>query len=212
MFDLTALQVECNNKHNFSAEDTLQYIQSLYEKKMVSYPRVDTTFLPTDMYSKIEGILRKMEPYAQFTSRILDKKIIQPKRIFDDTKITDHHAIIPTGVKPGGLTLEQKKVYDTIARRFIAAFYPDCTVSNTTVLGKVAGHEFKATGKVILDEGWRALYPKNSSEPVEPGDPGDQVMPEFQENESGPHQPDILQKETSPPKLYTEATLLRAIV
>ncbi len=211
LFDLTALQVECNNKHNFSAEDTLQYIQSLYEKKMVSYPRVDTTFLPTDMYSKIEGILRKMEPYAQFTSRILDKKIIQPKRIFDDTKITDHHAIIPTGVKPGGLTLEQKKVYDTIARRFIAAFYPDCTVSNTTVLGKVAGHEFKATGKVILDEGWRALYPKNSSEPVEPGDPGDQVMPEFQENESGPHQPDILQKETSPPKLYTEATLLRAM-
>ncbi len=214
LFDLTALQVECNKKYDFSAEDTLKHIQALYEKKMVTYPRVDTTFLPTDMHPKIEGILKQMEPYANFTAPLLQAKIIKPKRIFDDKKITDHHAIVPTGVKPANLTLEQKKVYDAIARRFIAAFYPDCIVSNTTVLGETAGYEFKATGKVILEDGWRVLYPKKENT-VQTDDSKEnqeeQIMPVFEENESGAHSPDLLQKETSPPKMHTEATLLRAM-
>ena len=146
LFDLTALQVECNKKFSFTADDTLKYIQSLYEKKMVTYPRVDTTFLPNDMYPKVEGILKEMEPYANFTAPLLGKPIKKSKKVFDDTKITDHHAIIPTGIKPNGLRLEEKRVYDLIARRFIAAFYPDCIVSNTTVMGMVTKYEFKATG------------------------------------------------------------------
>jgi len=212
LFDLTALQVECNKKHDFSADETLQYIQALYEKKMVTYPRVDTTFLPTDMFPKIEGILKRMDPYAQFTQKVLAKKIKKNKRVFDDAKITDHHAIIPTGVAPTNLTIEQKRVYDTIARRFIAAFYPDCLVSNTTVLGDCAGYEFKATGKVILDQGWRELYPAPANSAAKSSaEGGDQEMPLFEKGEKGPHEPDLLQKETSPPKMYTEATLLRAM-
>ena len=212
LFDLTSLQVECNKKFSFTAGDTLTYIQSLYEKKMVTYPRVDTTFLPTDMYPKIEGILREMEPYANFTAPLLEKPIRKSKKIFDDAKITDHHAIIPTGVRPAGLQLEEKRVYDLIARRFIAAFYPDCIVSNTTVTGIVSSHEFKATGKVILEDGWRVLFPKKESDK----DPDaetlqEQVMPNFVKGEQGPHTPDLLEKQTQPPKIHTEATLLRAM-
>ncbi len=212
LFDLTSLQVECNKKFSFTAGDTLTYIQSLYEKKMVTYPRVDTTFLPTDMYPKIEGILREMEPYANFTASLLEKPIRKSKKIFDDAKITDHHAIIPTGVRPSGLQLEEKRVYDLIARRFIAAFYPDCIVSNTTVTGIVSSHEFKATGKVILEDGWRVLFPKKESDK----DPDaetlqEQVMPNFVKGEQGPHTPDLLEKQTQPPKIHTEATLLCAM-
>jgi DNA topoisomerase-3 len=212
LFDLTALQVECNKKYSFTADDTLKYIQNLYEKKMVTYPRVDTTFLPNEMYSKVEGILKNMEPYANFTAPLLGKPIKKSKKVFDDAKITDHHAIIPTGVKPSGLLLEEKKVYDLIARRFIAVFYPDCIVSNTTVMGKVLVHEFKATGKVILENGWRVLYPKKESEKeTESEDDEEQIMPHFEKGEKGEHTPDLLEKQTQPPKMLTEATLLRAM-
>ena len=212
LFDLTALQVECNKKYSFTADETLKYIQTLYERKMVTYPRVDTTFLPNDMYSKIEGILKNMEPYANFTAAILGKPIKKSKKVFDDTKITDHHAIIPTGIMPAGLQLPEKQVYDLIARRFIAAFYPDCIVSNTTVIGMVSSHEFKATGKVILEEGWRVLYPKkdNSAESETDADE-EQIMPHFEKGEKGEHSPDLLEKQTQPPKMLTEATLLRAM-
>jgi DNA topoisomerase-3 len=212
LFDLTALQVECNRKFSFTATDTLKYIQSLYEKKMVTYPRVDTTFLPTDMYPKIAGILQQMDPYANFTAPLLDKPIRKTKKVFDDTKITDHHAIIPTGVRPSGLQLEEKRVYDLIARRFIAAFYPDCIVSNTTVIGMVTRYEFKATGKVILEDGWRVLYPaKESEKDGESEAEQEQIMPIFVKGETGPHIPDLLEKMTQPPKMLTEATLLRAM-
>ncbi len=210
LFDLTALQVECNKKFSFTADDTLKYIQSLYEKKMVTYPRVDTTFLPNDMYPKVEGILKEMEPYANFTAPLLGKPIKKSKKVFDDTKITDHHAIIPTGIKPNGLRLEEKRVYDLIARRFIAAFYPDCIVSNTTVMGMVTKYEFKATGKVILEDGWRVLYPKKESEGDAEADQ-EQIMPNFVKGEKGEHVPDLLEKQTQPPKMLTEATLLRAM-
>lgn len=212
LFDLTALQVECNKKFSYTADETLRYIQSLYEKKMVTYPRVDTTFLPNDMYPKIEGILKNMEPYANFTAPLLGKPIKKSKKVFDDTKITDHHAIVPTGIKPSGLMVEEKRVYDLIARRFIAAFYPDCEVSNTTVIGNVFTHEFKATGKVIVSEGWRALYPKKESEKDPETEPDEeQIMPEFVVGEKGEHTPDLLEKQTQPPKMHTEATLLRAM-
>ena len=210
LFDLTALQVECNKKFSFTADDTLKYIQSLYEKKMVTYPRVDTSFLPNDMYPKVEGILKNMEPYANFIKPLLGKPIKKSKKVFDDTKITDHHAIIPTGIKPSGLMLEEKKVYDLIARRFIAVFYPDCIVSNTTVMGKVGTHEFKATGKVILEDGWRVLYPKKETDSEAEADE-EQIMPHFEKGETGEHTPDLLEKQTQPPKMLTEATLLRAM-
>jgi len=212
LFDLTALQVECNKKYSFTADDTLKYIQSLYEKKMVTYPRVDTTFLPNDVYPKVEGILKNMEPYANFTTPLLGKPIKKSKKVFDDTKISDHHAIIPTGIKPSGLILEEKKVYDLIARRFIAVFYPDCIVSNTTVMGKVLVHEFKATGKVILEDGWRVLYPKKESDKEAEAEASEeQIMPVFKKGEKGKHIPDLLEKQTQPPKMLTEATLLRAM-
>ncbi len=212
LFDLTALQVECNKKFSYTADDTLKYIQSLYEKKMVTYPRVDTTFLPNDMYPKVEGILKNMEPYANFTAPLLGKPIKKSKKVFDDAKITDHHAIIPTGVKPSGLILEEKKVYDLIARRFIAVFYPDCIVSNTTVIGMVTTYEFKATGKVILEDGWRVLYPKKENDKDAESDADEeQIMPHFEKGEKGEHTPDLLEKQTQPPKMLTEATLLRAM-
>lgn len=212
LFDLTALQVECNKKYSFTADETLKYIQTLYEKKMVTYPRVDTTFLPNDMYPKIEGILKNMDPYANFTAAILGKPIKKSKKVFDDAKITDHHAIIPTGVKPTGLLLPEKQVYDLIARRFISVFYPDCIVSNTTVIGMVGNHEFKATGKIILEEGWRVLYPKKDSNTEnEPDSDEGQIMPKFEKGETGEHIPDLLEKQTQPPKMLTEATLLRAM-
>lgn len=212
LFDLTSLQVECNKKFSFSADETLRYIQSLYEKKMVTYPRVDTTFLPNDVYPKIEGILRAMDPYANFIEPLLGHPIRKSKKVFDDAKITDHHAIIPTGIKPTGLILEEKRVYDLIARRFIGVFYPDCIVSNTTVLGMVTDYEFKATGKVILEDGWRVLYPKKDGDKEENAEADqEQLMPNFVKGETGEHVPDLLEKMTQPPKMLTEATLLRAM-
>lgn len=209
LFDLTSLQVECNRKFDFSADETLKYIQTLYERKLVTYPRVDTTFLPTDMYPKIEKTLQGLKPYENYTQKILGEKIRKSKKVFDDSKITDHHAIVPTGISPSNLTPEQKRVYDTITRRFISVFYPDCIVSNTTVIGESATYEFKATGKVILEPGWRELYPQKSGTDMSKTE--EQVMPEFEKNEKGQHIPDLQEKQTSPPKLYTEATLLRAM-
>ncbi len=212
LFDLTSLQVECNKKLNFSADDTLKHLQKLYESKLVTYPRVDTTYLPDNMYPKIKGILENMKPYAQFTQAILDKPIRKSKKVFDDKKITDHHAIIPTGVMPpSGMYLPEKQVYDLIARRFIAAFYPDCIVSNTVVLGDVDGNEFSATGKVILEEGWRILFPKKDATEEKEKDDEEQLMPLFVKGEKGEHVPDLLEKQTQPPKMHTEATLLRAM-
>lgn len=209
LFDLTSLQVECNKKFNFTADDTLKHIQKLYEQKLVTYPRVDTTYLPENMYSKINDILSNMTPYAQFINPLLDKPIKKSKKVFDDKKITDHHAIIPTGVMPpSGMYLPEKQVYDLVARRFIAAFYPDCVVSNTVVIGDVNGNEFSATGKVILEEGWRVLFPKKDTETKE-GE--EQLMPLFVKGEKGEHIPDLQEKQTQPPKMHTEATLLRAM-
>lgn len=212
LFDLTALQVECNKKFSFSADETLKYIQSLYEKKLVTYPRVDTTFLPNDVYPKVEEILRNLTPYSNFVEPLLGKPIRKSKKVFDDKKITDHHAIIPTGISPSShLPMPEKQIFDAIARRFIAAFYPDCKVSNTTVIGDVDGYEFKATGKEILEEGWRVLYPKKETEKEETEVSEEQTMPTFVKGERGPHEPDLLEKQTQAPKMHTEATLLRAM-
>ncbi len=209
LFDLTSLQVECNKKFSFTAEDTLKYVQHLYEQKLVSYPRVDTSYLPEAMHEKIPSVLKGLKPYASFTEPLLINTIRKSKKVFDDSKITDHHAIIPTGINPSsGLPVQEKQVYDAIARRFIAAFYPDCVASNTTVIGNVDEHEFSATGKVILEPGWRILYPKKEDDSK---DNELQEMPEFKKGEHGPHQPDLQEKQTQPPKLYTEATLLRAM-
>jgi DNA topoisomerase-3 len=209
LFDLTSLQVECNKRYNFTAEDTLNHIQKLYEQKLVSYPRVDTTFLPEQMYNKVPGILKGLTPYQNIIQPIMGGKLKKSKKVFDDKKITDHHAIIPTGIAPSSsLSTPEKQVYDTITRRFISVFYPDCIVSNTQVIGKVEQHEFTANGKVILEDGWRVLYPKREEENK---DGEDQVMPEFVAGEIGPHKPALLEKQTQPPKLHTEATLLRAM-
>jgi DNA topoisomerase-3 len=208
LLDLTSLQVEANKKYGMSAEDTLKHTQKLYEKKMLTYPRVDTTYLPEDMYPKIPGILKGMEPYAEYTEKLLGQKIRKSKKVFDNNKITDHHAIIPTGVSPSGLILDEKRIYDIVARRFLAVFYPDCIVSNTTVLGKAGDVKFKATGKQILEDGWRELF--KSSTPDKP-DSDAQIMPEFEEGERGPHEPFAQERQTTPPKPYTEATLLRAM-
>ncbi len=210
LFDLTSLQVECNKKFSFTADSTLKTIQKLYEKKAVTYPRVDTRFLPSDMYPKIAGILKGLRAYSVFTETLLKNEIRKSKKIFDDDKITDHHAIIPTGSNPSGLTPQEQKVYDTITRRFIAAFYPDSIVSNTTVLGQAGEVKFKATGKQILEKGWRELYPKEEKKEDE-DKKETQLIPQFEEGESGPHQPELQEKETKPPKHYTEATLLRAM-
>ncbi len=216
LFDLTALQVECNKKFNFTADDTLKYIQKLYEQKLVTYPRVDTTYLPENMYPKIPEILGNLRPYAALVSPLLAKPLRKSKKVFDDKKITDHHAIIPTGVEPfPGMMLQEKQVYDTIAKRFIAAFYPDCVASNTSVVGKVETHEFTATGKIILEEGWRVVYPKKDASQAEEKDKDKedeiQEMPNFVIGEKGPHVPDLQEKQTQPPKHHTEATLLRAM-
>jgi DNA topoisomerase-3 len=209
LFDLTSLQVEANKKYGFSADDTLKYIQNLYEKKLVTYPRVDTTYLSEDLHPKIEGILRSMTYYRNLAEPLLAKPIPKLKSVFDDKKVTDHHAIIPTEVLPSGLSIEEKRIYDLIARRFIAAFYPECRVSNTTVLGKVGQVEFKATGKQILEPGWKEIY-KNDSQKEE-GEEEEQLMPVFTVGESGPHEPKIHKGKTTAPKPYTEATLLRAM-
>ncbi len=211
LFDLTSLQIECNKKFGFTADETLQIIQKLYETKLVTYPRVDTTYLPNDIYPKIKTILEKLTPYQNIIKPLLTEKIRKNK------KITDHHAIIPTGVYPSGLILNHKKVYDIITKRFISAFYPDCTVMNSTVTGEVEKIEFKATGKIIIKPGWRDVYAiadkqtDNDNEHAEQTDTESQIMPEFIVGEQGPHSPGVTQKTTQPPKQFTEATLLRAM-
>ncbi len=206
LYDLTSLQVDANKLFGSSAEDTLKHIQSLYEKKLVTYPRVDTTYLSEDLHPKIAGIMGRLQYYSRFTEPLLKQPIPKLKTVFDDKKVTDHHAIIPTGVAPSGITHQEQQIYDLVAKRFIAVFYPVCTVSNTTVLGKVGDLEFKATGKQILEPGWRVIYDDGKKKEGE-----ESIMPEFVEGESGPHEPFIHQGKTSPPKFYTEATLLRAM-
>ena len=211
LFDLTSLQVEANKKQGYSAEETLKYVQSLYEKKLVTYPRVDTTYLSEDLHPKIPGIMNGLVHYKRFTEPLSAQPIPKLKSVFDDKKVTDHHAIIPTGIQPGGITPPEQHIYDMIVRRFIAAFYPECKVSNTTVLGKVGQIEFKATGKQIIEPGWRVVWQETAEDGAKKADKPDQVMPEFTEGESGPHEPAIHKGKTSPPKPYTEATLLRAM-
>lgn len=229
LFDLTSLQVECNRKFSYSAETTLNLIQSLYERKLTTYPRVDTQFLSDDIYPKCAGILTGMRGYEQFVQPLAGKKLPKSKRVFDTSKVTDHHAIIPTGVPASALSDMERNVYDLIARRFIAVFYPDCKFSTTTVLGKVEDVEFKVSGKEILEPGWRTIYaqqqtstpqPNNTStsqplnsQPSSDDDKQDEerTLPTFVKGESGPHTPTLTEKWTTPPKYYTEATLLRAM-
>ena len=211
LFDLTGLQVEANKKKGYSAEETLKHLQSLYEKKLVTYPRVDTTYLSEDLHPKIPGILSNLEDYAGLIDPLLQKPLPKSKQIFDDKKVSDHHAIIPTGIKPGGWSIDEKIIYDMICRRFIAVFYPECKVSNTTVLGRVDELIFKATGKQILEPGWRILYQNEKKEDEDKKTDEEKTIPLFQEGESGPHEPFIHQGKTSPPKPYSEATLLRAM-
>lgn len=213
LFDLTGLQVEANKKYGYSAEKTLSYIQSLYEKKYTTYPRVDTTYLSENLYPKIAGILRSMTIYSEFTAPLLTQPIPKTKAVFDDTKVTDHHAIIPTEIPPSSnLSREEKLVYDLVARRFIAVFYPECKISNTLVEGQVGTIPFKASGKQILEPGWRIIYAKDKKEEKDEKDKDEeQSIPEFVAGEKGDHEPLIHQGKTSPPKPYTEATLLRAM-
>lgn len=229
LFDLTSLQVECNRKFSYSAETTLNLIQSLYERKLTTYPRVDTQFLSDDIYPKCAGILTGMRGYEQYIQPLAGKKLPKSKRVFDTSKVTDHHAIIPTGVPASALSDMERNVYDLIARRFIAVFYPDCKFSTTTVLGKVEDVEFKVSGKEILEPGWRTIYAQQStatqqqistSQPLNPqpsssedDDKQDEerTLPTFVKGESGQHTPTLTEKWTTPPKYYTEATLLRAM-
>ena len=207
LFDLTGLQVYCNTKFGFSADETLKIAQKLYELKIVTYPRVDTTFLPNDIYPKVPSILRTLSNYAELTNALLDKKIKKSSRVFNDKKVTDHHAIIPTGYEVS-LPYNQQQVYDIIVRRFIAAFYPDSSISNTSVLGNAGDVSFKTTGKEVLSKGWRTVFEyghtaKQTSE--------QHTLPNFIKGEKGPHEPSFLEKETKPPRNYTEASLLRAM-
>lgn len=233
LFDLTSLQVECNRKFSYSAETTLNLIQSLYERKLTTYPRVDTQFLSDDIYPKCAGILTGMRGYEQYIQPLAGKKLPKSKRVFDTSKVTDHHAIIPTGVPASALSDMERNVYDLIARRFIAVFYPDCKFSTTTVLGKVEDVEFKVSGKEILEPGWRTIYAQQPSQPnnpstsqpstPQPNNPQpsssedddkrdeERTLPTFVKGESGPHTPTLTEKWTTPPKYYTEATLLRAM-
>ncbi len=210
LFDLTSLQVECNKKFGYSADMTLQLIQSLYEKKVATYPRVDTTFLSDDIYPKCPKILEGLKDYAVYTAPLAGKPLIKSKKVFDNSKVTDHHAIIPTGVQPRELTNMEKTVYDLIARRFIAAFYPDCKFSTTTVTGEADSIEFKATGKQILEQGWRVVFTKEQQDEAKENDE-EKTLPAFSKGESGPHYPSLNEKWTQPPRPYTEATLLRAM-
>lgn len=227
LFDLTSLQVECNRKFSYSAETTLNLIQSLYERKLTTYPRVDTQFLSDDIYPKCAGILTGMRGYEQYIQPLAGKKLPKSKRVFDTSKVTDHHAIIPTGVPASALSDMERNVYDLIARRFIAVFYPDCKFATTTVLGKVEDVEFKVSGKEILEPGWRTIYAQQPSQPNNPSTPQplnpqpssddddkqdeERTLPTFVKGESGPHTPTLTEKWTTPPKYYTEATLLRAM-
>lgn len=213
LFDLTSMQVECNKKWGWTADETLRLIQSLYEKKVTTYPRVDTTYLSEDIYPKVPGILRNMTPYATLTSSILADKLPKSKKVFDNTKVTDHHAIIPTGQSPSVLVGNERQLYHLIALRFIAAFYPDCKFLSTTVLGEVDKTGFKATGKVIEDAGWRIVYDNTQSNDDTKDDENsdDRILPDFTIGESGPHEPSLQKRTTQPPKYYTEGTLLRAM-
>ena len=217
LFDLTSLQVECNKKYSFSADDTLRHIQSLYEKKLTTYPRVDTTYLSDDVYAKCPQILQGMVPYAPLVQPLMGSRLKKSKKVFDSSKVTDHHAIIPTGLNPQNASLsgEEKRVYDLVARRFIAAFYPDCRFSTTTVSGQVEEIEFRATGKQILEEGWRRVFggagSADSDDDKAKTDDKEQSLPAFKQGEHGPHEPSLTEKQTTPPKPYTEATLLRAM-
>lgn len=215
LFDLTSLQVECNKKFAFSADDTLKTIQSLYEKKVATYPRVDTTFLSDDIYPKCPGILKGLRDYEALTAPLAGTALPKSKKVFDNSKVTDHHAIIPTGHHPQNLTDMERRVFDLIARRFIAAFYPDCLFATTTVLGQVEGIEFKVSGKQILSPGWRVVFgtpsAQSQEEKDEKGGEEENVLPAFVVGESGPHVPDLYEKWTQPPRPYTEATLLRAM-
>lgn len=230
LFDLTSLQVECNRKFSYSAETTLNLIQSLYERKLTTYPRVDTQFLSDDIYPKCAGILTGMRGYEQYIQPLAGKKLPKSKRVFDTSKVTDHHAIIPTGVPASALSDMERNVYDLIARRFIAVFYPDCKFATTTVLGKVEDVEFKVSGKEILEPGWRTIYAQQQTSTPQPLNPStsqplnpqpssedddkqdeERTLPTFVKGESGPHTPTLTEKWTTPPKYYTEATLLRAM-
>ena len=230
LFDLTSLQVECNRKYGFSADETLKLIQSLYEKKVTTYPRVDTTFLSDDIYPKVPKILSGLKGYEEFTSPLSGRKLPKSKKVFDNSKVTDHHAIIPTGVPANALIPEERKVYDLVAGRFIAAFYPDCEISTTTVTGKVSGIDFKTSGKRMLKPGWRVLFSSDQNrnsqsdageiqdarqlpdnDGADSKDETNAVLPEFTAGESGPHSPFLKETWTTPPKPFTEATLLRAM-
>ena len=221
LYDLTSLQVDCNKKYSMSAEQTLNIIQGLYEKKLTTYPRVDTQYLSDDIYPKCPQTLQGlMEKYSQLLAPLGGKVLRKSKRVFDSSKVTDHHAIIPTGVPARNLTDMERNVYDLIARRFIAVFYPDCKFATTTVMGKVENIDFKVSGKTILDEGWRVVYQKatgnqdktESSESQDnPDNAEERTLPNFVKGESGDHVPSLTEKWTTPPKFYTEATLLRAM-
>ncbi len=218
LFDLTSLQVECNRKFSFSADQTLKIIQSLYEKKATTYPRVDTTYLPDDIYPKIPGILTNLAGALIVDSSIrsniqpiLGTKLPKSKKVFDNKKVTDHHAIIPTGMVNVSLSVDEQRVYDLVVRQFVANFMEECHFATTTVLADVEDVKFKVTGKVILRPGWRVLFSNdNNSEPKEENEDA-QTLPDFVVGESGPHEPQLVQKQTNPPKLFTEATLLRAM-
>ena len=208
LYDLTSLQVDCNKKFGLSAEQTLQTIQSLYEKKVTTYPRVDTTYLSDDIYPKCENILKGLRDYQALAAPLMGKPLVKSKKVFDNKKVTDHHAIIPTGVYPQGLTDLEKKVYNLVATHFIAVFYPDCKFRTTTVLGESADVKFKTTGKEITEPGWRVVF---AGEQVDDKEEKENLLPSFTVGESGPHTPGLAEKWTQPPKYYTEATLLRAM-
>ncbi|MCH3883217.1 type IA DNA topoisomerase [Tenacibaculum aquimarinum] len=209
LFDLTGLQVYCNNKFGFSADETLKMVQKLYEMKVVTYPRVDTTFLPNDVYPKVAGILSKLTNYSKLTEPLLGSKIKKSKRVFDDKKVTDHHAIIPTGIQ-SNLQYNQQQVYDIITKRFIGVFYPDSDVSNTSVIGKAADVPFKTTGKEIINKGWRVVFETEESK-IKKELNQQLTLPSFVKGEKGTHEPSFLEKETKPPRNFTEASLLRAM-
>ena len=235
LFDLTSLQVECNKRYGLSADDTLKIIQSLYEKHVTTYPRVDTTFLSDDIYPKVPATLQGIQEFFPQVAPLLPLKadggkgpgsLPKSKKVFDNSKVTDHHAIIPTGQKPNNLTDLERKVYDMVALRFIAAFYPPCQVANTTVLAQAGEVPFKVTGREIIEQGWREVFAApiaNSSQGERPigGTPSEnesetepseqKALPSFKKGESGPHEPQLQEKTTTPPKYYTEATLLRAM-
>ena len=214
LFDLTSLQVECNKRFSYSAEMTLNLIQALYEKKFTTYPRVDTQYLSDDIYPKCPNILKGLRGYEQLTAPLINTKLPKSKKVFDTSKVTDHHAIIPTGVPAMNLSDMERNVYNLIAMRFISVFFPDCKFSSTTVLGEVEKIEFKVTGKQILSPGWRAIYTKDSQttdDNEEKSNDEERTLPDFVKGENGPHLPDLAEKWTTPPKYYTEATLLRAM-